>query len=61
VIFPLDGGVYLYIVKRQKTCPFAMDGFFVIGEGKGCLFGNRIYINASFASLELNYIIIIII
>jgi hypothetical protein len=24
--------VYLYIVKRQKTCSFAMDGFLVVGE-----------------------------
>jgi hypothetical protein len=46
VLFPFDGGVYLYIVKRQKTCLFAMDGFLVVeegeGEGYGCVFRNMI-------------------
>jgi hypothetical protein len=32
VYFSFNGGVYLYIVKQQKTCPFATDGFLVIGE-----------------------------
>jgi hypothetical protein len=30
--FLFNGGVYLYIVKRQKTCPFVTDGFLVVGE-----------------------------
>jgi hypothetical protein len=42
--FPFDGGVYLYIVKRQKTYSFAMDSFLVVEEREGCLFGNMIYI-----------------